>query len=289
MKVLSFGEVLWDVYPQEKYIGGAPFNFAAHIAKHGEEVYMLSAVGCDALGEEALEILGSLNIKTDYISVLRDKPTGSCVVTLDENSVPTYLLKDNVAYDEIFCDFVKNDFDVLYFGTLALRNEYNLQALNGLLKQNCYKEIFVDVNIREPFSKKNTLCFAAENATIIKISLEEMNTVAKMLEVCGYDSYKNFARLICEKYSNIKLVIITLGADGAYTYDHRKNTEHFCNSVETKVVSTVGAGDSFLAAFLYKYMKKSDLDSCIEYASRVAGFVVSKYEAVPEYNVTDFM
>ena len=123
MKILSFGEILWDVYPDKKYIGGAPLNFAAHSAKQGEEVYMLSAVGQDALGTDALSQLKSWGINCKYVAALADKPTGACNVTLDVNSVPKYDLLQNVAYDYVDGNSVNEDFDVLYFGTLALRGE----------------------------------------------------------------------------------------------------------------------------------------------------------------------
>ena len=147
MKVLSFGEVLWDIYPDKKYIGGAPFNFAAHLAKHGEEIYMLSCLGKDSLGEEALLYLKEFGILTDFLSWSSVKQTGQCLVTLDENAIPSYDLKRDVAYDYIDCKNVKGDFDVLYFGTLALRSNHNLESLRKLIKSKNFKEIFVDVNI----------------------------------------------------------------------------------------------------------------------------------------------
>ena len=133
MKVLSFGEVLWDVYPQEKFIGGAPFNFAAHLAMHGEEVFMLSAVGADDLGNETIEEINRLGVSTKYISRVGGKPTGRCDVELDENAVPSYALLQDVAYDYIDCDAIGDGFDVLYFGTLSLRSRYNLDSLCKLL------------------------------------------------------------------------------------------------------------------------------------------------------------
>ena len=97
MKLLSFGEILWDVYPNEKHIGGAPLNFAAHFAKQGGESYMLSAVGNDELGKSALDLLRGWDIKTDYVSVSKTNETGKCIVALDSKGIPNYSLLDNVA------------------------------------------------------------------------------------------------------------------------------------------------------------------------------------------------
>ena len=255
MKVLAFGEVLWDVYPDEKCLGGAPLNFGAHLAKHGEDVYLLSAVGTDTLGREAVERVKTWNIKGDYISVLNEKETGKCLVTLDKNAVPSYDLLSDVAYDYIRCDSVNEKFDVLYFGTLALRSGYNFNALSELLASRKFENVFVDVNIRAPFYSAETVAFAAANATVIKVSLEELPTVCNLLNFEPTEDHQLFAEALAEKFDNLKLVIITLGADGAFAYDCATKTAFYSPCEKTKVVSTVGAGDSFSAAFLHKYMQ----------------------------------
>ena len=101
MKALSFGEILWDVYPNKKCLGGAPLNFAAHFAKQGGESYMLSALGDDELGKAALKKLSDWEVSSEYISVLKNRPTGRCVVTLNKQSVPSYDILQDVAYDHI--------------------------------------------------------------------------------------------------------------------------------------------------------------------------------------------
>jgi fructokinase len=289
MKVLSFGEVLWDIYPDKKYIGGAPLNFAAHLAKHGEEIYMLSCLGKDSLGEEALLYLKEFGILTDFLSWSSVKQTGQCLVTLDENAIPSYDLKQDVAYDYIDCKNVKGDFDVLYFGTLALRSNHNLESLSKLIKSQNFKEIFVDVNIRAPFYSYDSLNFCMNNATILKISVEELLTVAKLLSINAKNGYKDFAEQIRERYSNINIIVVTLGADGAYCYDCKQDKAYSCESQKVEVASTVGAGDSFSAAFLYQYSRKKDIQFSLDYASKIAGYVVSKYDAVPNYNINAFL
>jgi fructokinase len=277
MKLLSFGEILWDLYPTEKYIGGAPFNFAAHVAKHGESVYLLSCLGMDDLADQALEQLEAFGIFTDYVSRSHAYPTGRCVVTLDEQGIPSYDLVSDVAYDHIPCDGIVEDFDVLYFGTLALRSEDNFRSLGRLLQEKQFREIFVDVNLRPPFYSQKTLSFALEKATILKISHEELPLVAQMLDI---ENHQDFPKTLQEKYPNLKILLITCGAEGAYCYNGMQ--EHFCPAPKVEVASTVGAGDSFLAAFLYQFTQKRELPFCLQYATQVAGFVVSQYEAVPD-------
>ncbi len=288
MKVLCFGEILWDVYPDEKCLGGAPLNFGAHLAKHGEDVYMLSALGRDALGDEARKQVTAWGMKDNFVSALDTFETGKCLVTLDENAVPSYNLLEDVAYDHIGCDNVPDTFDVLYFGTLALRGEYNRRALDGLLTLHTFKEVFVDVNIRAPFYSADTVRFAVNNATILKVSFEELKTVAELLDIEKCGDYGTFSTTLADNFNNLKLIIITLGADGAYAYDCVVKKAYFSVSDKVKVVSTVGAGDSFSAAFLHKYLRGFDIQDCLAYANKIACKVVSEVDAVPEYRIEDF-
>ncbi|MEE0896380.1 MAG: carbohydrate kinase [Acutalibacteraceae bacterium] len=283
MKVLSFGEIIWDVYPDEKHLGGAPLNFAAHFAKQGGEAYVLSALGDDELGNEALNKLSFWKVNAEYVSVLSGKDTGKCLVTLDKQGVPTYNIVRDSAYDYINCSSVSDEFDALYFGTLALRNEYNRREISELIKSHSFKEIFVDVNLREPFINRESLMLCMENATVLKISDEELSAVSKILYNTEYD-YKNIATEISKTFQNIKFIIITLGEKGSYAYDVHNKTSFSCAAERVKVASTVGAGDSFSAVFLYKYMCGFDIDSCLKSASRISAYVVSKTEAVPEYD-----
>lgn len=287
MKVLSFGEILWDVYPDEKYLGGAPLNFAAHLAKHGENAFMLSSVGNDALGRAALEQVERWGVSTAYVAVNSEKQTGCCLVTLDERSVPSYNLLADVAYDDITAAQLPDDFDVLYFGTLALRSPENFHTLRRVLQTHRFKEVFVDVNIRPPFYSEETVRFAAENASILKVSLEELPVLCRVFGADAGMPYGEFAKMLARTCRNLRCIIVTLGEKGAWVLDCETETACLCGGVSVDVVSTVGAGDSFSAAFLSKFMGGCSLPDCLEHGVKVAGFVVSQADAVPDYRLED--
>lgn len=288
MKALSFGEILWDLYPEKKYIGGATLNFAAHLARHGEQSYIFSAVGDDELGYDAVSCLKKTGCSAKYVSVLKNKPTGRCIVSLNENSVPSYDLLQDVAYDYIPFRSVSEGFDLLYFGTLALRGGGNFAVLKRLIRENDFPDIFVDVNIRKPFCSKASVQFAAETATVLKISAEELPTVGELLDIPNVNDYKYFSQALAKSNALLKCIIITCGADGAYAYNCSTGTEYSCPAVKSNVRSTVGAGDSFSAAFMYWYLRQKDIQYCLDYAAQVAGYVVSEYDAVPEYKIDRF-
>lgn len=280
MKILAFGEILWDVYPDKAYIGGAPLNFGGHLAKQGVEVHLFSAVGKDKLGEDALDVLKAWGVGTDYVSVI-DVETGKCLVTLDKNSVPSYNLLSNVAWDRIEGD-INESFDVLYFGTLALRSEVNFNTVTKLLKKGCFSEIFCDMNIRAPHYSSRTVKLALENATIVKISDEELNCV---MTEAGLEAgaAEDCAIRLSQAYPNLKTVLVTLGEKGSFAYVAEDKKFYRAEGKKVKVASTVGAGDSFSASFLCRYLEKKSVDECLEHATNISAYVVSCYDAVPDY------
>lgn len=281
MNVLSFGEVLWDTYPTERHIGGAPLNFSAHFVKMGGEAYLLSAVGKDDLGADALSFLKAHGVRTDYVSVLRGKRTGECLVTLDGQGIPHYDLLRDVAYDEISePDLSDADFDAFYFGSLALRSEKNRETVSKILQSRAFGDVFVDINIRPPFISADVIRFAFQNATILKISEEEMPTVTELLFGWKRDAAES-AKTIADTFGNVKIILITKGENGSVAYDCKNGRTVCCEAVKVKVVSTVGAGDSFSAAFLYGFLSGKPIEDCLRSASRISAFVCSKAEAIP--------
>lgn len=238
-------------------------------------------MGNDILGEETIKAIKEFGIETNFISVNSEKITGRCDVTLDENQIPTYNLLQDVSYDYIPTENIGNYFDVLYFGTLALRNNFNRNSLNKLLSRNNYKEIFVDVNIRAPYYSKETVEFSLKNATIFKISDEELPIVAETLNIT-HMTIKDFTETLHKMFSDIKLIIITLGKNGAFAFDCKSNNYFFCPAENVNVVSTVGADDSFGAAFLYNYLCGRDIGMCLMDAAKLSGYVISHKGAVPD-------
>ena len=287
MKVLSFGEVLWDVYPNSAHLGGAPLNFSAHFKKCGGNSWIITAVGDDVLGRKTVSEIKNLGVNTEYITIA-EQETGKCIVTLDEKQIPTYNLLNDVAYDYIqFPDTKNESFDVLYFGTLALRNENNKNVLNKILCENNFKEVFVDINIRPPYFSDEVIRYALKNATIIKISDEELPAVIKALKR-NKSSAVECGQILGEEFSNLKMVIITKGAEDSLAYECKSKSFFECEAQKVNVASTVGAGDSFSASFLAKYTETNDIEKALAFATKVSGYVVSCMDAIPEYDMKIF-
>jgi len=280
MRILSYGEILWDIFGSEKEIGGAPFNFAAHMTKLGAECYIYSAVGNDELGRQALKKVKELGVNNKYISI-SEKSTGFCDISLIDNR-PTYQLTNEVAYDYI--PYMKTDgkFDALYFGSLVQRNEYSSYTLKQLINTVNTREVFFDINIRQNFYDKDILKNGLLNASILKMSRDEVHVLSKV-GLLNENNIKKICVILSKLYS-IKLILVTLDKDGAMLYDYNKGFI-YSKKPKNEVLSAVGAGDSFSACFLYNYLNGKNLKDCIDRAVMLSDYVVKTLGAIPEYGL----
>ncbi|MBQ7324697.1 MAG: hypothetical protein IJW98_03040 [Clostridia bacterium] len=284
--VLVFGEIIWDVYPDKSCIGGAPLNFAAHFVREGGSAALLSAVGKDDLAAPALAFLTKNGVDTRFVSAV-DYPTGRCDVTLSEAGIPSYFVVSDVAYDHIPVDETLPDvaeregYHVLYFGTLAQRGE-SRRALELLLQKGRFDHIYCDVNLRPGCYDAGSVANCLENATLLKISDEEEPLLR---QVAGYlpadASLEDVPAALFAEYWQLEAVVLTRGDQGATLY-RRGCTPLSVPAAPAKVVSTVGAGDSFSAAWLYHYLGEDDYLTCMEAAAKRAAYVIEHAEAVPE-------
>lgn len=288
-KILSFGEIIWDVFPDKRVIGGAPLNFAAHASLCGAQSALVSAVGADESGEQALEVLASFGVGTQYVK-RNSRPTGQCLVTLDADAIPRYNVLCDVAYDHI--DVTDGDiasinaegYDALYFGTLIQRSRESRNAVHRLVRDCRFGEILCDVNLRPHCYDADSVTFCLEHATVLKVSIEEEPILRSLAHYTPAESTPDkIARALCRSYPNLGIVLVTLGKDGSYAYDAHSKRGYAQPAVGERVVSTVGAGDSFAAAWLTCYLAGRPIEACMKKAAEVSGFVVSHTEAVPRY------
>lgn len=287
MRILSFGEVLFDIDKanNKKAVGGAPFNICAHLAKLGEKAYLLSAVGRDELGAEALLTAESIGMHARYIKET-DFDTGVCLIEY-ENGEPSYELSSNTAYDNIFLEdsdkerIPKEEFDVFCFGTLAQRCKKSQKTLEYILNNVKFNTVFFDMNLRKNYYSKDVVEKGMNSCDILKINRFEYEYITN--ESVNENVKVNLANL-CEKY-NMRMIILTLDSDGAVLYSKEKN-EFFHKKSDKceKVVSAVGAGDGFSACFLKNYLNGVEEKVCLKRANLMGAYIIGFKEAVPEYD-----
>ncbi|SRR6056297_400099 len=286
MKTLAFGEVLWDIIKGKEYIGGAPFNLASHLARMGTDSAMVSAVGDDERGDRALESVKEKGVVDTFIATQPGLPTGIVEVELDDAGKPTYVIREGSAWDSIVLsdsqmEKIRSEkWDIVAFGSLAQRTESNQAALVKVLEAAEPKEVFCDVNLRLDYYSKTVITHSLEQSTILKLNDEEVPVISDLIygkEISGLD--------FCEKMSedwNIHTTAITRGKQGASVY--RAGKYIHVPVVDVPVLDTVGAGDSFSAAFLFGLFYTGDIEKAANLASLVSSYVTSKSGAIPHYD-----
>jgi fructokinase len=284
VKVLSFGEILFDLIEGQHYLGGAPFNYVAHLAKMGVDAYIFSRLGKDQLGQEARERIGQLGVKSDFLQADEQHPSGTVTVSIREGQ-PTYHIHENVAYDYIDYDEAHTklaglSFDVLYFGSLIQRNQQSADSLKKLLKQHQFRQVFYDINLRKDCYTPDIIRESLGYCSIFKLNDEEVLELGEMLYQQQMKT-EDFCQRLAADYQ-ISLIVITAGAQGCYIFENDALT--FVKGYPAKVVDTVGAGDSFSAAFTAFYLRKGDARQAADVANQLGAFVASSRGPIPEYS-----
>lgn len=275
MDFISFGEILFDVFPDKATLGGAPLNVAGHLTKLGLNGAILSAVGDDELGKRALNEIEALGLSTDMIATL-DYETGKAIITLNGKNAE-YEFNDPCAWDNIPLQALPENVTLIYYGTLAQRGN-SKNTLKELLNSVQSQHRFFDVNIRKHFYSDEIIKEGVENATILKLNDEEVDIVLDALKI-EMRGYRGLEELF--KEYNLDLILLTKGKEGTMCY---KNKWYRVPCAPVEVVDTVGAGDSLSAGFLASYIKTGDLEKSLLFGSHIADYVVTKRGAIPEYD-----
>lgn len=284
LKAVAYGEVLWDVFPDKKKIGGAPLNVALRMKTLGCDVAMISCVGNDKDGEAILSHVKELGLYTAAIMKSDEFPTGLVEVTLNENGSASYEINYPSAWDKI----VLNDSakglvdraDVLIYGSLVCRDEVSRKSLEELLQTNAYK-VF-DVNLRKPHYTYEILEKLMLSADFIKFNDEEIIEIASALQ-SPFASIEENISFIAEK-TNTNAICVTRGKDGALLYWKGKLYEN--EGYPVKVADTVGAGDSFLASLLTSLLTNKEPQLAIDFACAVGALVAEAPGANPEISLS---
>jgi fructokinase len=281
--IVGMGEALWDVLPEGKKIGGAPANFAYHVSQFGLNSRVVSAVGDDKLGEEILENFKAKNLNMCISQV--PYPTGTVLVELDEEGVPQYEIKENVAWDNIpYTDELKEiarHTKAVCFGSLAQRSIVSRTTINDFIndipEENDALKVF-DINLRQSFYTKDIIRNSIKQCNILKINDEELVAVSRLFGYPGID-LQDKCWLILGKY-NLKMLILTCGINGSYVFT--PGNFSFQETPVVEVADTVGAGDSFTAAFIASILNGKSVAEAHERAVKVSAYVCTQNGAMPQ-------
>jgi fructokinase len=279
-QVVGIGEMLWDVFPEGKRLGGAPTNFCCHCRQLGAEAIPVSAVGRDEFGRELLGILSTMGLPADQVAVDPIHPTGTVVVTLDKGK-PTYEITSDVAWDHIpmtpALSGLARRADAVCFGSLAQRGTVSCVTIHDVLSAMNPEALKIfDVNLRQTFYSAELLRRSLEHCNILKVSDEELPVLADLFTLKG--NVVEQIRALIETFS-LRLVAYTRGGQGSLLLSQNGYHEH--PGFRVDAINTVGAGDSFTAALCMGLLGQRSLEEVNEQANRIAAFVCTQFGATP--------
>jgi len=281
-KVITIGEILWDVFPEGKKAGGSSMNVALNLHKQSIESSFISAVGDDENGKELLNFLTGNHFSTDLVQINTGLPTSTVVVQLDENHQATYTIKQPVAWDDIKITdenvAAVKQADALVYCSLTCREEQSKKTILELL-DHAKTKIF-DINLRAPFYNKELIGELMAKADILKINEDEIVWVKESFGLTGNTDEQLLKQL--SKQFNIEIICLTLGDKGACVLKDGKLFKH--EGYKVQVADTVGAGDAFLATFIACYLQGYPMETTLDNACKVGAFVASQPGANPDYN-----
>jgi fructokinase len=278
--MIGLGEVLWDILPSGKVLGGAPANFAYMTSVLGDEGIVASGVGNDELGREARGLMQELGLSTAYLQQDQHE-TGTAAVSIDDGGQPNFTIKESVAWDFLRWtaewEELSSRADVVCFGSLAQRSAISAATIERFLR-NAQKALRIcDVNLRQSFYNEDILHKSFQHAQIVKLNERELLQVSFLLNL-GAGTQEKLAHRLLNAFG-LQLVCVTRGSRGSFLVSGSRTVEHIGFSV--KVADAIGAGDAFTACLAHYYLRGRSLEDLSEIANRFASWVATQRGATP--------
>ncbi len=276
-EVVAFGEALWDLLPDGPVLGGAPLNFAYRIGSLGHKAAMVSALGADSLGDQALAQMKSLGMDTTFIQRKPAWPTGTVKVFLDATGNPDFTINSPAAYDHIDLDAgleqLAHEADCLCFGTLVQRTAGSRATLAGMLSSFRGRHALYDVNLRKDCYSRRVIVESLARSNVVKLNHDELAELAAMLGLRGQSIPERTDSLI--EQSDLEYCLVTMGAGGAYAAA-RGGEKTYCPAFRVNRIDTTGAGDAFTAGFLDALLRNGNLKEACRRGNALGALVTAQ-------------
>jgi fructokinase len=292
-KIVAFGEVLWDILPEGKVLGGTPSNLVYRCNSFGDKGHLLSRVGNDDLGEEALARLKELGISDRNVQMDFEFPTGTVNIEFDNNGETIYKVTEDVAFDhiEFTTEALKlaREADCLFFGLLPQRYGLSKNTIRELIRESSGSLHFFDLKLFEHFFNPAVVEQLLNCAHIVRIKEKELGFLASELQI-DFQDFEDFSRIISKRYK-LDVVIITRGSDGIFAY-HKKDGVFADPGFAVQLADNIGSGMAFSAGFLHYFLNKKPLKDAIRFGNAAGALNSTKTGATSFFNkkeVLDFM
>lgn len=282
-QVLAIGELLWDVLPSERLLGGAPANFCHRLRQLGVPAKIVSRVGNDALGNELVAALQQKNFDLSLLQRDPSIPTGTVDVVLTAEGNPSFTINKNVAYDfleqtpELMSAAQHSSF--ICFGTLVQRTPKTRETLYAVLDAAKSATKFLDINLRKECYSAETVTESFRRTDILKLNQSEVKVVGELLQLGNLEP-KELSLALMKQYG-ISTVLVTLGEAGVYAIDST-GKEITVPGITITVSDTIGSGDSFSAGFAFKYLQKAPLAECCRFGNLMGAMNATRKGGMPD-------
>lgn len=286
--IMTFGEILWDLFPHGKQLGGAVANCSVRLQNLGHKTYFISRLGNDALGIEALNILKEKGLNLELIQIDPSHTSGTVEVVLNDKGEADYTINEFVAYDYIEVTSTQHtllkEASAIVFGSLIQRSEVSKKSLYHLLDMANDALKIVDINLRKDCYTMDTIRESLIIADVLKLNDEEVTTLSTMFSIES-DSISDFCTTIAKQF-NLKSVLVTLGDKGVQAWDRLEGfLELSAHKIE--VVDTVGAGDNFTAGFVHGRLNNMNFEASCRLANAFGALAASKAGGMPEISMDE--
>ncbi len=280
--IIGIGELLWDIYRDERFIGGAPANVALMAHQLGDEGIIVSRVGKDGMGDELIRSVASRGLRTEFIQQDKRKGTGTVFVSLDVHGTPGFHCSSDVAFDYLQpapeFDGLAAEADAVVFGTLGQRMQPARDTIQSFLQQTKALRIY-DVNARLEGREIEPVFIASlKLADILRLNELEL-VLLKTVHNRDGEKTRDFITFLLEEYV-LKMIVLTYGKNGAQLFTPAES--HQVPGIELSVIDSTGAGDAFTAGFAHTYLRNTPLPECLAFANKLAAHVCTQRGAAPE-------
>jgi fructokinase len=287
-KIVAFGEVVWDILPGSKMLGGTPVNMVFRCNSFGEKGFLLSRLGYDNSGHEALDKLEELGISVKNVQIDDEFPTGTVDVTFDKNNEPRYKVEPDVAFDHIefsaqALKLVRNA-DCLFYGLLPQRFGVSKNTIRELIKESPDSIHFFDLKLFEHFFNKKVVEDLLKSSNIVRIKEKE---ISFLMDELGMEqgSLEDFCKQLSKKYK-LDLILITKGSEGVFAYQRTQGI--FIDAgYKVNVVDNIGSGMAFCAAFLHYYLNKKSIQDALNFGNAAGALNTTKRGATAYFDIGD--
>ena len=290
-KIVAFGEVVWDLLPNGKVLGGTPSNMVFRSNSFGEEGYLLSRIGDDKLGHAALNKLTELGISDENVQIDSVFPTGTVNIAFDEKGDPIYNVTLDVAFDhiEFSAEALKlaRNADCLFFGLLPQRFGLSKNTIRELINESPDSLKFFDLKLFEHFFDVTVVNFLLKNSNIVRIKEKEIDFLAERLEILPAN-LEDFGALLSEKYRKLDLVLVTRGQNGIFAFS-KKQGAFWISGYNIAMKDNIGSGMAFSAGFLHYYLNGKSIEDALEFGNAAGALNTSKRGATAIFNKKDVL